>query len=289
LEGYAWNIRRITEGYNEILIDEYHLFNDTERYLLHLLTNDPDIYLKLVLSVDPAQSPFALLAGLDHKQLSRLASTTGFNVEVDLVELSTIHRFTRNIHRFVNHIYGSLPNLVGLGSDWTYDVSSLPSGDGDGALVKVRFADDPEVVPVAVEIAQQKKAQMPRGARIAVLGVTLTDLAEMRSYIESKGISRHFTTMSSREDVDRLAYSQKTIVLASAEYAAGLQFDTIVIVSAVNPEGNIKSASATRAAISQLYLAATRSKSALYCVSTSSDTIVSNVLRTAVDAGVADH
>jgi hypothetical protein len=287
LEGYTWNIRRSTEGYDLIIVDEYHLFNDTERYLLHLLTSDPDRYPSLVLATDPAQSPFALLTGLHSGELARLASgRTGMD-STNSVELSIMHRFTRNIHSFVGHIYGRLPNLVELGSDWIYNFESISSQDLDGEKPGVGFYKPDEVIEHAIKLATELNKQMGQDERVAILGVTINDFIELNRNIESSSYSKNFVAMNSREDVSQIGYARRAIVLTSAEYAAGLQFNTVVIVSLVNPEEGYRSASATRAAVSQLYLAATRSVKQLFCVSTSADTEVSNVLRSAVESGVA--
>ena len=65
LESYTWNIRREADGYDFVIVDEYHLFNDTERYILHLLTRDPNQYPRIVMAMDPRQSAYAILTGRD--------------------------------------------------------------------------------------------------------------------------------------------------------------------------------------------------------------------------------
>jgi superfamily I DNA/RNA helicase len=287
LEGYSWNIRRMTEGYDVILVDEFHLFNDTERYVLHLLTNDPDVNPRMIVSLDPAQSPFALLTGLEKLKFSRLSDDSDEVEKAVSVELSIIHRFTRGIHRFVTHVYARMPNLVDLGADWIYSAETSSAREEEGVLPHVVFCAGSLVVSTAVGLALKENSGTQRVGRVAVLGVTSTDLVELRTYVESSNRSKSFVTMASREDIDRLAYAQKKIVLASAEYAAGLQFESVIVVSSVDPEGGARSASARRAAISQLYLAATRSMEKLICVSTTSDTVISEVLRSAIEAEVA--
>ncbi|MEV6449036.1 UvrD-helicase domain-containing protein [Amycolatopsis sp. NPDC051716] len=196
LEGYAWNLRRSTEGYDLIIVDEFHLFNDTERYLLHLLTTDPEIYPKLILAVDPAQSPFTLLTGINSSDLSRLGTERFGSGQAESIELAIIHRFTAKIHRFVSHIYDSLPNLIELGSDWTY---SLPTSSGssdanDGAVPKLYFYGEEEIIPRSVELALKANSQLAGQGRVALIGLTSADLAKLRdSVCANEGVKKNFS------------------------------------------------------------------------------------------------
>jgi hypothetical protein len=285
LESYAWNIRRTTEGYDAIFVDEFHLFNDTERYTLHLLTRNPDGFPVLVLASDPAQSPFALLTGLPDNSLSRLATERIGTAELAAVELSVLHRFTKPLFDFVEHIYCSLPNLVDLGGDWIYDLAPSSAGKADGQLPTVRFIPASEVAEASVERALSLNRLLPVGSRVAVLAVGGDDL---RSLTDATGAhSNAFTLIEGRDDIYRLTYTRRTIVLTSAEYAAGLQFSHVVLVYGAGKDSGERGASANRAAISQLYLAATRAESGLHCFCADGETEVGNILKRAVEARVA--
>lgn len=134
-------------------------------------------------------------------------------------------------------------------------------------------------------MARNFLSQCGRDERVAVLGVGPQDLESLIAEVESK--AREFTIIEGRDDVYRLEYTRKTVVVTSAEYAAGLQFTRVVVCYAGSSWGEENSASASRLAISQLYLAATRAVSHIACVCTTDESAVSTVLRSAVQNGVA--
>jgi hypothetical protein len=290
LETYVWNIRRTTDGYDMIFVDEFHLFNDTERYVFHLLTKDPDVFPPLVMASDPLQSPFALLTNLDTQELSRLASAELGHLgqsDVSSVELSIVHRFTRPIFEFVQYVYSSVPALVELGQDWRYSFTPEPSSaNADQALLpQVRFVNPVAAAAEAIQMARIFMSQCGHGERVAVLGVGHQDLDALIGTVGTQ--NREFTVIEGRDEVYRLDYTRKTVVVTSAEFAAGLQFSRIVVCYAGSSWGEEDSASASRLAISQLYLAATRAVAHLACVCSTDESTISAVLRGAIQKGVA--
>ncbi|MEV6449037.1 hypothetical protein [Amycolatopsis sp. NPDC051716] len=84
-----------------------------------------------------------------------------------------------------------------------------------------------------------------------------------------------------------MQYTQRAIVISAAEYTAGLQFHTVIVVSSSNPEEAYKNTSASRAIVSQLYLACSRAELELHCVALTGDTEVGNILRSAADLEIA--
>ncbi|WP_445395577.1 UvrD-helicase domain-containing protein [Streptomyces sp. LE64] len=262
LETYIWNSERTAKGYDLILVDEFHLFSNTERYLLHLLTRDVEAVPRLVMAMDPSQSAFTLLTGLAEGELSRGSGALHQGGESAAIDLTVTHRFTAPIFEFVQYLHSAMPNLVELGHDWVYD--SLPSSAGktDGGIPMVQFHAQGGLASTAVEAAFEKRQLSGADARVALIGVGKADLeAIKRGLRESEHPTSSFVVIEGRDDIELLRYSRRALVATTAEYAAGLQFSHVVLVSGAS--GSFEyghGASGKRAAYSQFYLAASRAQ-----------------------------
>jgi hypothetical protein len=286
LESYTWNIRREQFGFDLILVDEFHLFNDTERYILHLLTRNPETFPRLIMAMDPRQSAFALLTGQPGRP-DRTAALPGMEAEErGSVQLTTTHRFTPPIHTFVSHLHKSFPNLVSLGEDWEVEIGRPSRTGTDDRAVEVKlFSTEESLVAYALEQAVQENAKSEVD-RVAVIGVGIHDLDCITMHLRSAP-RLAVTVIESRDDVELLRYSRKNVVVTAAEFAAGLQFSVVVVVS-VSPLADAGlSSSSDRVTLSQLYLAATRAMNHLLLLSVRGDHGVPQLLQGAVDAGVA--
>lgn len=288
LEGYAWNLRREDEGYDVVLVDEFHLFNDTERYILHLLTNDTDAFPRLIMAMDPRQSPFALLTGLtgDGDGSMRLP---GLDIpDPGAIELTSTHRFTPRILDFVSHLHKSFPNLVSLGEDWDIDVAPVGRLAGFNPSVEVKFfAQEDSAVGYALEMALVENTKGETDDRVAVIGVGLHDLDCIVRHLRSFEGKLPVTIIESREDVGLLRYSRRSVVVTTAELAAGLQFSRVLVVSTTNRADAGSSPSSGRITLSQLYLAATRAEDYLLIACVRGDEGIPLILQGAVQGGVA--
>jgi hypothetical protein len=286
LESYTWNIRREQSGYDLLLIDEFHLFNDTERYILHLLTRDPESFPRMIMAMDPRQSAFALLTGQPGATDWTKALPGMEAEERGSVQLTTTHRFTPRIHTFVSHLHKSFPNLVSLGEDWEVDIGRASRTDTDDRPVEVKlFSTEASLIAYTLEQAVRENAQA-EAERVAIIGVGVHDLDRIATHLRSAP-RLPVTVIESRDDVELLRYSRKTVVVTAAEFAAGLQFSVVVVVS-VSPLADAGlSSSSDRVTLSQLYLASTRAMDHLLLASMRGDHGVPQLLQGAVDAGAA--
>lgn len=291
LESYTWNLRRQTDGYDLVLVDEFHLFNDTERYLVHLLTRDPERPPRLILALDPYQSAFALLTGLTEGSLSRAASENLGRISSSrLLDLTTIHRFTRPIHELVKLIHGSFPNLVELGEDWVFDFSKTNTADSSGDTPQIYIVGSVgEAAQTAIAVAEERNERTPNDERVAVIAAGVDELEALQASLAESGRgSHHFTVMESRDDVELLNYSRKSVVVGAAEFCAGLQFAHVVALAFSRGEvGRSAGTSAERASLSELYLAVTRGERSLTLVTCGGDGQVHAIAQKAIDQGIA--
>lgn len=258
LETFAWNFRRETEGYDLIFVDEFHLFSEQERYVLNYLTRDATEFPRIFMAMDPRQSPYEVYVDFPVEQVN---SKQSGHAEEDLgkinsVELIKVHRFSPEILELIKHIHYSYP-AFSLGDDWLLDTKAWESKAPNSSIPKLYQTEssDAEVEKTVLSALQIFKKNGNRRLAIILLDDSKGDNFE-RKLIEA-GLPVMY--IRSRDDVDAMRYRKKSIVLAAAEYAAGLQFDD-VIVSGL-PESAVKNTLLNhqwRRLLSLLYLAVSR-------------------------------
>jgi hypothetical protein len=259
LETFAWNLRRESEGYDLIFVDELHLFNEQERLVLHYLTRSADYYPRLFMALDPRQAPTEVYAGYAGGSVSSGESGEADRAlgDIDAVDLGSIHRFSPQILALVRHINNSYPALE-LGEDWRLDLSSFSSTASPGPMPTVRRHPSlNEEIANVLESARRLQAQ-DGNERTAIV---LLDPLLIPRY-EAAAADQHLNVcvLKSRDDSVQLNYVKRSIVLTAAEYAAGLQFTNVVVAGFVeNRQGFANVGYMTRRFLSLLYLAISRS------------------------------
>jgi len=259
LETFAWDYRRNEDGYDLIIVDELHLFTEQERHALNFLNRDPSQFPRMLMALDPRQSPSEIFADFP---VGDVASGLSGEAErdlgkVDAVDLTTIHRFSPEILEFIKFIHNSYPTLD-LGADWVVDSSSLRSSVGHGEPPKLhRYADSASEVQAVVERASKRADELASGGRVAVVLIDANRLPEFIAEFGKRGT--HLVVLQSRDDIDTLRYTKRGIVLGAAEHVAGLQFEH-VIVSGFSSDiaASHISTHQSRRLLSLLYLAVSR-------------------------------
>lgn len=283
LESYAWNIRRATDGYDLILVDEFHLFSDSERYLLHFLTRNPALPPRLILALDPRQSPFVLLTGMKDKAISRKPASS--DIEVEQVELYTIHRFSYSIFRLVQLIQKMHPAMLDEGDDWTLRLEDILVQKAAGPTPQIHIMDSREdaVVTALEEAAKMSQELQDRRERVALIAAG----AEEFGMIDESKLHGKFTVLRSRDDVEQLNYSRKSIVLSTSADCAGLQFTHVVALAFAGREQAFGGGTgARRAALTEVYLGVSRAESVLSIVTTKGEGAISDIFERALTDGI---
>ncbi|MFD5804025.1 MULTISPECIES: UvrD-helicase domain-containing protein [unclassified Streptomyces] len=288
LEKYEWNAVRSGRGYDIVFVDEFHLFSDPERYLLHLLTREAEKPPRLVMAMDPSQSVFLLLTGLAETDISRTASGMIQRGQTKSIDLKTTHRFTEPIFKFLRYLHSQMPNVVELGHDWVYD--AIPDAGKTGReLPRARFVSRHQLAETGVAEAFALHAASTQEQRVALIGIGNSELEAIREVLKNSGHSTaSYVLIDGRDEIERLRYSRRALIVTAAEYAAGLQFSHVVVVGGTS--GNHEyghGTSAMRALYSQFYLAASRAEEHLTVVAPQEQGGFGEVLGKAVDADVA--
>ena len=181
LETFAWNARRVADGYDYIFVDEFHLFNAQERHLLRYLTRSRFEYPKILMALDPKQSPWGIYTGLAD------ASPTSTSGKMDdeqfgavtAVDLVTVHRFSPEILALVKHLDLTFPTL-NLGSDWGVALSdTVPSAENGPMPVLVHCDSQQDEVIELNETIRMAKASGGIGDQIAI---AIVDEQKFRVY-----------------------------------------------------------------------------------------------------------
>lgn len=210
LETFTWRMKKETEGYDYIFVDELQLFDPQERTALELLGRSRK-GVPFTTAEDPSQGVFSTLN-------SRRSSAPNYPVYLD-----TVHRFNREIFEFIAYVYQRFPlNAIPLKID-----EAKPSGQNRPRLYTCD--DDAEAADQAVTVAREIYIRAQTNERICI--VTLGDVdAKIVSSLREANIPT--VRLSSFDDVDQLSYSKRSIVVSPWEFIGGTQFSHVIVVAA---------------------------------------------------------
>ncbi|QFR32247.1 UvrD-helicase domain-containing protein [Ancylobacter sp. TS-1] len=209
LETFTWRMRKETEGYDYILVDELQVFDPQERTALQLLGRSRR-GVPFVTAEDPAQGVFSSLN-------ARRAT-----VENVPVYLEVVHRFNEQIFAFISFIYQQFPlNALPLRIHDT-------RGAGTHRPSMFSFASEEEAMVAASELVADINASAGPSDRICV--VTLGDIdAEISGRMAELGLNT--IRLESFDDIERLAYSKRSVVVSPWQFVGGTQFSHVVVLA----------------------------------------------------------
>jgi len=284
LETHAWNRARKQQGYDLIFVDEFHLFSPLERQVLHYLSRDVSQYPRVFMAVDPRQSPSEAFIGLasDDTHSDSIASDDGLGI-VDNFELTTVHRFTPEILDLIKHVHHRFPTLD-LGEEWHIDFDAVESTQSSGTTPRLILAasQDGELYDINSSVQE-----LYPGGRIALAVVDQRQWGRVSRLAAQIGMSGKYrvSTISGRSDVEALAYRHRGLIVAPAEYLAGLQFETVLVAGIPDLQSASNLNDRTRF-LSLLYLAVSRAEREVRLFVNDEDGAIPDVLSQAISTGV---
>jgi hypothetical protein len=258
LETFAWDHRRTQDGYDLIFVDELHLFSDPERLALTYLARESSKFPRMFMALDPRQSPSEVYADFSVADVSSTASeepeqTLG---NVEAMDLKVVHRFSPPILELVKFLQNSFP-VFDLGTDWAVDVESLRSvGKEEEVPTLYRHADTSNEIASVIRRARERSAGAGGSSRSAVILVDSMRLHEFGDEVSQAKLP--VVVLESRDDVDAIRYSKRSVVFSAAEYVAGLQFDDVIVAGFPSHIADHVSSHERRRLLSLLYLAISR-------------------------------
>ncbi len=239
-ETFSWNVRRETDGYDFILIDELQLFDSQERLAISLLSRSrPGM---LFLSVeDPSQGMFSAL----NERGSALRPR-------DKVYLEETHRFRAGLFEFISFLYAQFPlNAAPIHVALSEHRIRKPR------LVQTNSTD--ELLSFCVEKAREVAKSKEKGRRLCVICVGPLE-HQIFAAIRAADVSA-CVLLQSFDDVELLSYQRKAAVVSSWQFVGGTQFTDVVLVTAGIPRPN--TAHAKLRELTAIYLGSSRASSAL--------------------------
>jgi hypothetical protein len=210
LETFTWRMRKETDGYDFILVDELQLFDPQERSSLELLGRSKKS-IPFVTAEDPSQGVFSALN-------ARPGTTQN-----ELVYLDTVHRFNKEIFDLISYIYQKFPlNTLPL------KIERAKENGTEKPHLYTCTSDDLAIEQAAALAEKINNSSSPSDRIcLATLGDVDSRLAES---LESRSLL--VTKLASFDDVEQLAYSKRSIVVAPWQFVGGTQFSHVIVVAA---------------------------------------------------------
>lgn len=207
LETYTWRMRRETDGYDYIFVDELQLFDAQERSALELLGRSRK-GVPFVTAEDPSQGVF-----------SSLHSRRGV-VSNQAVYLETIHRFDKEIFDLISFFYQKFPLN-------TLPLKIGPNRPSGSEVPKLYLAADSDSgVELIVSLVQQALRSASGSDRVCIATMGDTD-ARICDLLESNKIPS--TRLASFDDVEQLGYRKKSVIVAPWQFIGGTQFSHVIL------------------------------------------------------------
>lgn len=282
LATHAWNRARKTQGYDLVFVDEFHLFSPLERQALAYLTRNAVDYPRLFMAVDPRQSPSEAFIGLAADETrSMVEDNIG---DADNFELTTVHRFTPQILDLIKHVHHMFPALE-LGQDWEVDLGAVESAKGDGPKPTLVSAETQAASDIDIYQSVHELYQQGRMAIAVVDPRQWRRFSNLAAQLSTSG-KFHVSAISGRSDIEGLGYRQRVVVVGAAEYLAGLQFDTVLVVGVPDLRADAVTANERTRMLSLLYLALSRAEQEVRIFVNDEDGGPAEVLVQAVNKGV---
>jgi len=255
LETFTWNVRRETDGYDYILIDELQLFDAQERLAISLLSRaKPGM---VFLSVeDPSQ-------GLYSRVNERSQALKARDEKV----LKETHRFRAGLFEFISFLYSKFP----------LNAMAIKVAKSDTKVRKPRLvqaANLATAVKYCAEKAEEVARLKEKDRRICFVCVSEYE-NDVYEAIRDAGTA--VVHLRSYDDVDMLSYQRRAAVVSSWQFVGGTQFsDVVLVILGATRTVNIY---AQLRQLTAIYLGASRASSALDVLC---DAYVPEVLRKAL-------
>ena len=209
LETFTWRMRKETEGYDFIFVDELQLFDPQERTALELLGRATR-GVPFITAEDPAQGVFSSL---------NARSNDPDNAPQ---YLDVVHRFNSKIFEFISFIYHQFPlNAMPLRIQ-----DSESEGELSPSLSVVQTSE--EALECAKSAVQRISGLKNTDERICIATFGDIDL-KVADLVE--GLGHKVVRLESFDDVEQLAYSKRAVVVAPWQFIGGTQFSHVLVLA----------------------------------------------------------
>lgn len=215
----VWQLRRKTDGFDFIFVDEAQLFNENERRVFPYLANGMTPHVPLALALDEAQEPFGFSsAGL---------ATLGIS-DIESENLPSNHRSTREIVELAFHVIQRTTDLFNSDfPEFAIDPTGMVSSDHPLASPPIILRcneDSPSFGRFLVRLVQRLRSKNIR--QIAVICHAESYWEELcEKFTESK-LPLHLIVQRG----EKISPDQPLVVLSRPSHVGGQEFDAVVLV-----------------------------------------------------------
>jgi len=247
LETFSWSVKRESDGYDIVFVDELQLFDAQERFALTLLTRSIESA-GFVTAEDPSQGVFSAIS-------SKWRRDVPTRTKRESIELAGNHRFSPGILRFIQFLYQSFPlNAPLMPIDQQQElISDTPELH--------RVSDREACLRVALAIFRSISASLAGDERLAMICLNGESVLIAGALQEA---GQNVTIIGSLDDVERLSYSRRSVVVGEWQFLGGTQFSHVVVISSL---GSVAKSSFGRLKeLTALYVATSRAARVLRLV-----------------------
>lgn len=251
----VWKLKRKSEGFDVVFVDEAQLFNENERRIFPYLTKGTTTHVPIALALDEAQEPFGFAsAGL---------ATLGIE-DAENEELPINHRSTREIVDLALFVIQRTTDL--FGSEFPefsdLDVGSNTANSLASPPVVVRCNDEsPSFAKFVLRSVKKLRAKNVR--QIAVICHAESYWQELEDEFKLSQLPLHIVTQRG----EKISPDQPLVILSRPSYVGGQEFDAVFLVGLEQgvmppsvPDNPALSAALEQQVLRELYLAVTRAR-----------------------------
>ncbi|HEY1692601.1 MAG TPA: UvrD-helicase domain-containing protein [Polyangiaceae bacterium] len=252
-----WELRRPSEGYDFVFIDEAQLFNENEKRLFPLIAKRK-AYVPLAIALDQAQQVRSLTsAGIGALGIEDVRNET----------LRSVHRCSKEILRLAFYVIQHTTDLFGADfPDFTHDTETRRSdANRPPRILASTEQGSAAAAAAAVEALRQRNLR-----QVAVVCFAARYWNSLHDELKNTGTTLKVMEGRGEQLANR---TQPLVVLCKPDAVGGQEFDAVVCVGleqGVVPltfhENESLSSALEQQALREMYLAFTRARSELVIV-----------------------
>lgn len=250
----VWRLRRKSEGFDYIFVDEAQLFNENERRLFSLLSNDTKTHIPIALALDEAQSFYGQSnAGFATLGIKDISNQSLDSIRRSTLEIAKLAFFV--IQRSTNLFSSDFPDFTSIES-----FNNSEKGEKLGKpIIEKESPDSPNFGKFIL-----RRVRELRGDNIRQIAV----ICHLESYwptIELELSKADLPFQVLRERGEKIKADQPIVVLCRPAQVGGQEFDAVIVVGLEKGTIALKDNPALESAIEQqmireTYLSITRAR-----------------------------
>lgn len=251
-----WDLRRRSQGYDYIFVDETQLFNENERRIIPLLSNGARKYVPVALALDEAQSIYGQSsAGFAALGMEGMTSES----------LSSIHRSTKSIVDLAFFVIQHSTDLFGADfPDFTSIADKIERDDHPLAeRPHVECVIDPKQSLGKFVLKRVRDLRKSNIRQIAVIVHADQYLDQIREELQHSDLPLQILDTRGT----RIPPEQPVVVLTRPAYVGGQEFDAVIMVGleqGVTPprlvDNETLSVAIEQQVLREVYLSVTRAR-----------------------------